>query len=57
MCSEMAGMAVLFLAMFAGGLELAAGAAGASARAVGVGCVIFAVSLGLVSERSASHGR
>ena len=50
-------MAVLFVAMFAGGLELAAGAAGASARAVGVGCVIFAVSLGLASERSASHGR
>ena len=46
------GAPVLWLALFAGGLELATGVAGAFARAVGVGCLIFAVSLGLAFERS-----
>ena len=41
----------MWLALFAGGLGLAAGGTGAFARTAGVGCVIFAVSFGLASER------
>jgi hypothetical protein len=44
------GAPVLWLALFAGGLELATGVAGAFASAVDVVCLILAVSLGLAFE-------
>jgi len=46
------GAPVLWLVLFAGGLELALGVSDGLAGAVGVGCLTGAVLIGLASERS-----